>query len=265
MADRLSQVYRLLRTSGPRAVCGTAARRLVALARMRSLTRRLREVATLEAAVASVTGIGVKPGDLIFAMQKPAEILEFLRLVAEPAPQVVVEIGTAAAGVLYLLSRIAARDALLISIDLPGGAFGGGYSAWRKPIYRRLARPGQELMLLRGSSHDLSIRERMDALLEGRPIDLLFIDGDHTLEGALSDLNFYGALVRPGSWIALHDICPNPSAPEIEVPILWGRLAHLPSSRALVDPAPPPGYGIGLIQVQGTINETLGDLNQTRK
>ncbi len=38
-----------------------------------------------------------------------------------------------------------------------------------------------------------------------RPIDLLFIDGDHSYEGCSSDLRAWADFVRPGGWIAFHD------------------------------------------------------------
>lgn len=247
MADRLSQVISLWRTAGPRAVVLALGRRTKAIVGVRGTLKELRAIGALEQAVARVTADGVKAGDLIFAMQKPREILAFLREAADPAPQVVVEIGTAAAGVLYLLSRIADSDALLISIDLPGGRFGGGYAAWRKPVYRRLGLPGQRIVLLRGSSHDAAVRAKVDSLLGDRQIDLLFIDGDHSLAGVRSDLSHFGARVRKGGRIALHDISSNPADPGVEVPILWKELSQLPRSVEFIDPSPPPGYGIGLL------------------
>jgi predicted O-methyltransferase YrrM len=37
-------------------------------------------------------------------------------------------------------------------------------------------------------------------------IDLLFIDGDHSYEGCLADWQAYKPLLKPGSWVAFHDI-----------------------------------------------------------
>ena len=36
-------------------------------------------------------------------------------------------------------------------------------------------------------------------------VDLLFVDGDHTYEGAASDLTRWSPLVRPGGHVVLHD------------------------------------------------------------
>lgn len=38
-----------------------------------------------------------------------------------------------------------------------------------------------------------------------RPIDVLFIGGDHSYEGCASDLKAWLPFVRPGGWVALHD------------------------------------------------------------
>jgi predicted O-methyltransferase YrrM len=38
-----------------------------------------------------------------------------------------------------------------------------------------------------------------------RPIDLLFIDGDHSYEGCRADLNAWIDFVKQGGWIAFHD------------------------------------------------------------
>jgi predicted O-methyltransferase YrrM len=38
-----------------------------------------------------------------------------------------------------------------------------------------------------------------------RPIDLLFIDGDHSYEGCSGDLRAWMPFVRPGGWVTFHD------------------------------------------------------------
>jgi len=37
-------------------------------------------------------------------------------------------------------------------------------------------------------------------------LDILFVDGDHTYEGTLADLNNYGGFVKPGGKIICHDV-----------------------------------------------------------
>ncbi|HYM11516.1 MAG TPA: class I SAM-dependent methyltransferase [Bryobacterales bacterium] len=157
-------------------------------------------------------------------MQVRSEITACLERVETLGPRCVVEIGTAAGGTLLLWSRVAAPDAVIISIDLPGGPFGGGYSVWRKPVYKRLVRPSQTLHLLRMDSHREDTLRKVKELLDGRPCDFLFIDADHTYEGVRQDFRTYSALVRPGGVIALHDIVPDTRHPACGVDRFWSEV-----------------------------------------
>jgi len=57
---------------------------------------------------------------------------------------------------------------------------------------------------MRGWSHDPSVLEQVKA--RAKKVDLLFIDGDHSYEGALSDWRLYAPLLAPGATVAMHDI-----------------------------------------------------------
>jgi predicted O-methyltransferase YrrM len=166
-------------------------------------------------------------GITVESWQIGSEIKEFLRIVEAERPQAVLEIGTAAGGTLFLLSRVAADDALLVSVDLRRGQFGGGYPAWRAPLYRSFAREAQRIELVVGDSHEPRTLQRIHLLLEGRPLDLLFIDGDHTYEGVKQDLADYAPLVRPNGLIAFHDIVPGGPGKHGDpggVPAFWQEL-----------------------------------------
>src|SRR5689334_8045868 len=66
-------------------------------------------------------------GITIPAWQIHSEVHGLLeRLEADP-PSTVLDIGTAGGGLLYLFTRFATDDALLVSADLDHGRFGGGY------------------------------------------------------------------------------------------------------------------------------------------
>ena len=43
------------------------------------------------------------------------------------------------------------------------------------------------------------------ALTYTDPLDLLFIDGDHSYEGALADLRGFAPRLKKGGWLAMHD------------------------------------------------------------
>jgi predicted O-methyltransferase YrrM len=142
----------------------------------------------------------------ITPIQSPREILALLRILKQASPQRILEIGTASGGTLFLFTRIAAADAQLVSIDLPGGPGGGGYPTWKVPLYQEFPLPGQRLELIRDDSHDPGVLSHVAELVGDRGLDFLFIDGDHSYDGVKRDFEMYGSLVKPGGMIAFHDI-----------------------------------------------------------
>ena len=108
---------------------------------------------------------------------------------------------------------MASLNATIISVDLPDGDFdrrlGPGFSDAETFKLQQYTRPGQKLHLLRIDSHELAARLTIESLLAGRQVDLLFIDGDHSYAGVRQDFETYGALVRGGGVVALHDVLPQ--------------------------------------------------------
>lgn len=166
-------------------------------------------------------------GITIAPWQIRSEILSLLDLLALNPPRVLLEIGTAQGGSLFLFTRVAAPEALIVSVDLPGGRFGGGYAAYREPLYRSFAREKQRVHVLRADSHSDSTLEEVRRLLGGRRIDFLMIDGDHSYDGVKQDFDTYRPLVADDGVIAFHDIVPpNPhgQGDPGEVPRFWQEL-----------------------------------------
>jgi predicted O-methyltransferase YrrM len=249
MADSWRQAAKILRTSGPASLIGFAGSRLASYAGTWRRLRRLPPGTALAELIAFMVERPGGPAQIVFSMQRPAEIAGLLELVGELRPRVVVEIGTASGGTLFLFTRVSAADALLVSLDLPGGAFGGGYHPWRVPLYRSFARDRQRIVLLRGDSHAPRTAARLARALGGRPIDLLFIDGDHRYEGVRADFAAYAPLVRPGGLVVCHDIVADPRQPEMEVARFWREIAARLPSRELVERPDQHGYGLGVITV----------------
>lgn len=75
-----------------------------------------------------------------------------------------------------------------------------------------------------GDSADPKTISRLKGLLNGRLIDLLFIDGLHTYAGAKADYENYGSLVR--HIIAIHDIHTPKLRPgdSVDVARLWAEI-----------------------------------------
>jgi predicted O-methyltransferase YrrM len=187
----------------------------------------------------------------IAPMQVRAEFARLLEMLAARPPRALLEIGTADGGTLFLYSRVAADDALLVSVDLPGGRFGGGYPAWRERLYRSFGRARQRVELLRADSHDPATRARVERLLGGRALDFLFIDGDHSGAGVRADYETYAPLVRPGGIVAFHDIVPGPDEAVGGVPEFWRTLRRSVAANEIVADWKQGGYGIGWFTVEG--------------
>lgn len=157
--------------------------------------------------------------------QVKSEIVKLCELVAMHRPHVILEIGTANGGSLFLFTKLAAKDAIIISIDLPAGKFGGGYPSYRAGFYKTFCTPGQQMHLLRADSHDKTTFEKVREILGGRKIDFLFIDGDHTYEGVKLDFEQYSMLVADDAIIALHDVARHKHGSECKVDEFWNEIS----------------------------------------
>jgi GT2 family glycosyltransferase/glycosyltransferase involved in cell wall biosynthesis/cephalosporin hydroxylase len=178
------------------------------------------------------------------ANQKLTELAPLLDLLDERDLGCVVEIGTERGGTLYAWCQVAAPDALVVSIDLPGGPYGGGYTEEDAERFREQAQPGQELHFLRSDSHDPATVAALEEILAGRPIDFLFIDGDHTYYGARKDFELYSPFVAEDGLVALHDILPHAEFPDVKVDVVWRELKQRAEHvEELVDPDSDRGWG----------------------
>jgi len=185
----------------------------------------------------------IRPG------QVRSEILALGRSVQQLQPRTVVEIGTATGGTLFIWCALARPDATIVSIDLPGGIHGGGYPYWKSIVYRRFASAKQKVRLLRGDSHSAAMLDRLTGCLPGKPVDFLFIDGDHTYAGVKQDFEMYSPLVRKGGLIAFHDVCLHPPALDCHVDEFWNELKKTRPAQEFIE-NPQQGWGgIGLIEV----------------
>lgn len=146
------------------------------------------------------------------ALQKPEELADMLDVLRGDPPRVILEIGSDKGGTLYAW-RAAFPDAALYAIDLTAGQPGTPehikYGTGRD-------REAHGAWVLERDSHTqntLALIQTSIALQSGRPVDLLFIDADHSLEGVRLDYAMYSPLVRPGGVVMFHDICIHPDSP----------------------------------------------------
>ncbi len=186
----------------------------------------------------------------IIPWQKKTEIYEFCKLITPIRPKVILEIGTASGGTLFLLSKCSSPDALIISIDLPEGRFGGGYPSKYKTVYKTFASRNQKMFFLRKDSHKSSSVRKIKKILNKRRIDVLFIDGDHTYEGVKKDFDLYSPLVKKNGIIAFHDIVVVPPEKElnVDVNIFWNEIKENFEYKEIVDDWDQEYGGIGIIK-----------------
>jgi 23S rRNA U2552 (ribose-2'-O)-methylase RlmE/FtsJ len=170
----------------------------------------------------------------------------------------VVEIGTAQGGTLGALCEIAADDALVVSIDLPGGdkdEVSEDDKYGKRDIAKMVgyAKPGQRVEFLQADSHRSSTRATLEHILEGRLIDLLFIDGDHSYQGVKADFELYLPLVAPTGLIGLHDIATH-IVQGVEVDRFWAELKTRFNVRECIYPKENRSWGswagIGIVDLE---------------
>jgi predicted O-methyltransferase YrrM len=224
-----------------------ALRSILAPRAIRALQDAAARVTTLEEAVALSSGfnylhIRLDPSQIA------SEILQLLKLLRSNPPKTVLEIGTYRGGTFFLFSRVAAPDAILISLDLPPSRSGLGYPSWRRGLFRSFAKAQQKIELVLADSHQTVTVTRIQQLLGGRQLDFLFIDGDHSYEGVKSDYEMYSPLVRNGGLIAFHDIVPRAPERACGVPRFWEELKMTRTVTEFVADWRQDGYGIGVVR-----------------
>lgn len=186
----------------------------------------------------------------IAPFQVKEEITELLEILAKNKPKFILEIGTSRGGTLFLLTRVSRPDAVIISIDLPQGEFGGVYYPnWKTLLYRSFAIGQQKLHLIRADSHSGSTVDMIKRILNGQMLDFLFIDGDHNYEGVNVDFQGYCSLVRKGGLIAFHDICSGPPELVGGVSRFWEKTKLSYDYQEIIGSRDQKGFGIGVLHI----------------
>ncbi len=242
--ERFEPVLHVLRGLDRLPVIGHA-RASVAGLKLRALADRLQDIekACHLAFSFSYLGVDMKP------LQVKEEIAELLGYIDKMKPNVVLEIGTATGGTLFLLSRVADSEAKLVSIDLPGGPFGGDPRTWKPWFFKSFVRNHQEIHFIKSDSHLPSTVSRVKDIIGNRNVDFLFIDADHTYAGVKRDFEMYRQLVRKGGIIALHDIVPHPPETGIDIHRFWQEIKGDFKSIEIVEDWGQEWAGIGVVFV----------------
>jgi len=179
--------------------------------------------------------------------QREREIVAFMRRVMDLAPARICEIGAAGGGTAFMFLRALGSRGIVVSIDLNmPRPLEMAMSSWGRGEQRILPR--------RLDSHDPETVSLVRAALGG-PLDVLFVDGDHSYAGVREDFDRYSPLVRPGGIIAFHDIVPDDGqrfgtptpASSGGVPRFWQEVRMGREFEEYVDSYEQNGYGIGVL------------------
>jgi cephalosporin hydroxylase len=183
----------------------------------------------------------------IAVQQVPSEIREFADLVAELKPRTTLEIGTSRGGSLFILCRLTAPDGTIVSVDMPGAGYGEAYTPAHARLFELFPSRRQSLSLVKADSHSPETRKQVEGLLKGKPVDLLFIDGDHSYEGVKKDFEMYSPFVADGGMIGFHDIAVHTKFPNCEVDRFWNEIKPSFRHREIIEDRKQGWAGIGIL------------------
>lgn len=177
------------------------------------------------------------------AQQKWTELRDCLELLAKNPPKNILEIGVYKGGTIMAWTHVAADDAKVLGVDLPGGEFGGGFSDEEAKSITGLAREQQEITLIAADSHEPAIIERIE---EFGPFDFIFIDADHTYEGVKQDYENYFPMLAKGGIMAFHDVAEMTQVeyPDVWVSRLWKEIKNEYETKEFIDLEFPTDHGI---------------------
>jgi predicted O-methyltransferase YrrM len=194
---------------------------------------------------------GPGPFYSIKCYQLRAEVCGLMRTLQKENVRTCAELGTAAGGTLYMLTRAVADDALIISVDLPNVTWAFGNTSIKVPLFEAMARAQQRVICIRADSKRIATRVAFERALAGRLLDFLLIDGDHSHYGVKTDFEHYRHYVRPGGLIGFHDIKGgHPYRPMTGVMEFWREVKNDYQDRIEFVTHTNQSYcGIGLIRV----------------
>lgn len=164
---------------------------------------------------------------MTFSGESPAqvesELNSFISIIVESGALSYLEVGSGRGDSFHAIVSAMPPGSRAVSVDFPENKWGfvGGRRHLLLAI-EDLRAKGYDVDLIEGDSQDKSVIERAGA---SAPFDVVFIDGDHSYDGAKSDWLNYGQL---GKIVGFHDIAyeKNETHPwgGVEVKRLWQEI-----------------------------------------
>lgn len=143
---------------------------------------------TFDGIVPSPGNIGQSRGPLFWLLNK----LELIKPL-----HTILETGTGMGGSSKLWEQLVDKGDMVISVDTNSDL---------NRINWNYKKSDRIIKFIIGNSYDVETVYRVNKELNGREIDFLFIDGDHSYIGVSKDFEEYSRLVRKGGIVGFHDL-----------------------------------------------------------
>jgi predicted SAM-dependent methyltransferase/cephalosporin hydroxylase len=180
-----------------------------------------------------------------YVHQKPTELIMLFDFLKGNKIKKVLEIGSANGGTAVFWANMIGDDGVVYSVDITPVD-----KCYKGTEYEK------QIIEMIGDSHDQTFKQEIYDKV-GK-VDMLFIDGDHSYEGAKDDFNSFAHMVRDGGFIVLHDIVDSEYHRErgCFVATLWNEIKNEYKIFEFIDTQELPGVdtpvqsmGIGVVCV----------------
>jgi len=158
-------------------------------------------------------------------IQHPTEYLKFCEFYHELKCKHILEIGSYFGGNFYVLCKLSNPLGLKISIDCP--TFQNKETQSQLQIaYNYMKTFSENVRVINTDSHLDETKNVVLSIMQNQKFDFIFIDGDHSYEGVKKDFEMYSPLIKPGGYIAFHDInsTDHPNQSNYGVSKFWNEL-----------------------------------------
>ena len=182
---------------------------------------------------------------------------------------IIIEIGSYDGGSTVALSHVT-KELITIDLETTPRFDTFGYPEDSEIKGSAYIRQKCKFLMTQPNSHNVTTFEEVKQILNGRKVDVLFINGDNSYEGVKQDFNLYAELVKEGGLIGVHSIIRSNFHEQHNcfVHDFWDEIKVKYDGVEIVDDFPLENTnaewgGIGLVKITNELLKTIEtDKNQ---